>query len=145
MGRSSQILGEALEQHLTATATLPVWIKVPTRRTTRGRAQAGSIWLDYVGCTESGLMVTGDAKVASPSSNASASILGPSQRIHADRAMSANALVVVLAGWPHGDGWQLAVIPWSRVILGVRPVSCYAVRDGETWCDAVRRYAAELG
>lgn len=136
MARSSQIVGEAFERWICATSTLPVWFKIPSRRNARGQVLKGSVWLDFAGSTESGAFVTGDAKVTSTPSRVSASILEPSQRVHADAALTAQAIVAVIVGWPMGDTWEVAVIPWSVLRAGGVDATRWVAAD---WCEALRR------
>ena len=133
MARASQILGAAFEQHIQRTATLPVWVKVPTARTRTGKAQAGSIWLDYFGATSRGRFVTADAKWC-PDGRVVKSVLSSKQQGHADAALAAHALVYVLAGFMDGDEVQVALVPWR--VLRERSV---AARDflAVDWCAAI--------
>lgn len=133
MARASQILGQALETHLQRTNTLPVWIKIPTARTRAGKAQAGGTWLDYVGATSRGRMVTADAKWC-PDGVVSRSVMSKRQQGWADAALACGALVYVLAGRMVGADVEVALVPWS--VLRERSVRMEAYRAID-WCAAI--------
>lgn len=133
MGRCSQILGEAFERWLCATSSLPALFKIPHERNRAGK-DVRSVWLDFVGATESGAFVTYDAKAMQTPSRVSASILRPSQRIHADNALRATRRVAVVVGWPYGSAWQVAVIPWDVLRAGSVDPTQWIAQD---WCKAL--------
>lgn len=108
--------GEAWERRVGSegVTALPVWVKVPNDRTVGGAQRGGSVWLDYMGCDERGRMVTGDAKWVGSKRHVTASILKPAQRVHADRALEAGAVVVVVVG----GLWGSACVSWAQLREG---------------------------
>jgi hypothetical protein len=69
------------------------------------------VWLDFFGIAPGGRAVTGDAKWVGARRHVTASLLKPSQRAHADLALEAGALVLVLVG----GLWGSACVLWSQL------------------------------
>jgi hypothetical protein len=107
--------GEAWERRVEAEGqALGVWVKVPNKRTVKGAQTAGSVWLDFVGCVE-GRMITGDAKWVGARRRVTSSLLSRPQREHAERALEAGAVAVVIVGWLDGSESRCALVDWSRL------------------------------
>jgi hypothetical protein len=118
MGKASELVGRAFEARLAKPSSIPVWFKVPTARDTRGK-HLSPTWLDYVGSLPGGRMITADAKWRATAQRCTAGVLEPHQRVYADSALAAGALVLVIVGWVANNEVRVSVVPWQEARAGV--------------------------